>query len=312
VNGTFITDINNLGNAIGSYRDADNKSSNFLYEGNAFRTLSVPGSVSTSLVAMNNTGMVTGTYTDSNAKSYGFVYNNGNFTTLDAPVNVPLGYPSDLPPLTKPSPDVVTDINDSGSVIGYTFDQNYGKHGFLYKDSNYTRIDVNSANYYYTNGTQPRVIKNNGTVLGSYQIGLVFNEIFTYKDGRYTELRHPLSGTQYESYDGTWANAINEDGTIVGRYINTTYNNGYQFTEDNYVYQDGKYTSLQVPRSTKTSLYGISDNGTIFGIYTDSNNNSHNFLAKPTNNIPEPTTLALLALGGVGVLARRKYSCPAR
>jgi probable HAF family extracellular repeat protein len=308
VNGTFIRDINNVGSAIGSYRDADNKFSNFLYEGNAFRTLSVPDATSTSLIAMNNTGMVLGNYTDSNNKTHNFIYNNGNFTTLDAPLNAPLGYPPDLPPLVKSIPDVVTDINDNGSVIGYAQNPYSGQHGFLYKDGNYTDIDMRDASQYGNYGTQLRIIKNNGTVLGSYQIGIAFNEAFTYKDGNYTNIIHPNSGKEYESYDGTWAYGISEDGTIVGRYIKTTYNNGYQFAEDNYVYQDSKYTSLQVPGATKTNLYGISDNGTIFGRYTDSNNNSQNFLAKPTNNIPEPTTLTLVALGGLGLLVRRKYA----
>jgi probable HAF family extracellular repeat protein len=305
VNGTFITDINNVGNTIGYYLDADNTSHNFWYEGNAFRTLAVPDAISTSLVAMNNTGMLVGNYTDSNNKSHPFVYNNGNFTTLDAPLDIPPYYP----PATKPKSDVVTDINDTGSVIGYATTPYSGQKGFLYKDGNYTKIDVKEATNYYPNyGTQPRIIKNNGMVLGSYQRGYAFSFGFLYTDGQYTTLKHPFAGQNYESVDGTWVNGMNEDGTVIGRYAKTVYYPDYQFTEDNFVYKDGKYTSLQAPGATKTSLNGISDNGTIFGRYTDSNNTSHNFLAKPTNNIPEPTTLTLVALGGLGLLVRRKYA----
>ena len=68
----------------------------------------------------------------------------------------------------------------------------------------------------------------------------------------------------------------------------------------------GSFTTIDVPGSTSTGVFGINNSGQIVGRYVDSTG-VHGFLATP---VPEPRTLLLLAgcLIGLAMALRRKIN----
>jgi hypothetical protein len=77
-----------------------------------------------------------------------------------------------------------------------------------------------------------------------------------YSDGRYVDLDYPFvkvpNVTQY-----TYPNGINDNGVVVG-----SYNKG-GISEHGFIYQNGRWATLDVPNSATTTAVGISNAGAI-------------------------------------------------
>jgi hypothetical protein len=147
----------------------------------------------------------------------------------------------------------VAGINNSNVIVGFYYDSQDMVHGFTYKAGKYTAVNFPGATE-----TQVLGINDGGDIVGMYQLpgNLNFHGF----------LRH---GAEFASIDdpsaafGTIAFSINNAGTIVGNYDNG----------DGFVYQNGKFRTLDAPQlagePAQTQLNGISNLGWIVGqVYT--------------------------------------------
>ncbi len=107
---------------------------------------------------------------------------------------------------------------------------------------------------------------------------------------------------------GTYSSAagINDFGVIVGSSKNAA------GIANAFIYTGGAMTdlnSLITDLPTGFSLTGVSainNLGDIVGTGTNAAGQQEGFLLTPTTATPEPTTLALLAIGGMGLLLRKR------
>ncbi|MGO9520418.1 MAG: hypothetical protein ACLPND_25555, partial [Candidatus Korobacteraceae bacterium] len=140
-----------------------------------------------------------------------------------------------------------TAVNDSGSVVGYYLDSQYGNyHGFLYSGGVYTTIDDPEGT------TFPEGINNSGVISGLYECCQTQNHGFTYENGVFTTVDYPgASGA-------TSAEGINNSNEITG-----IYNGGIGFLDNN-----GSFSSFHYPGADDTYPHAISNTGHVAGYYT--------------------------------------------
>jgi hypothetical protein len=139
------------------------------------------------------------------------------------------------------------------------------------------------------NGTAAFGISGNN-IVGVYLDSSGNNNGFLYNGSTWTTLDDPLgvNGTQVLGIDGN---------NIVGYYIDSSGNmNGF-------LYNGSTYTTVDDPLGVYTLPFGISGNN-IVGYYYDSSSGVSwsGFEA----SVPEPSTLALSALGGLSLLLFRR------
>ncbi len=100
---TEATGINDLGQITGWYGDG-HENHGFLDTNGSFKTITMPGALTTEPTAINNLGMVAGTYSYGGyTPTHGFVDIGGKFTTVDFP---------------GATDTVITGINDFGQIVG--------------------------------------------------------------------------------------------------------------------------------------------------------------------------------------------------
>ena len=123
-----------------------------------------------------------------------------------------------------------------------------------------------------------------GAIAG-FTIDAVYDEhgYVRYPNGAITTFDAPGAGTTPYTYQGTWPNAINLGGTIVG-YITDTNTTNHGFVR----YPNGHFTTFDAPGAVATpgtyqgtDLYGVNLWGAIVGSYTDAKDVSHGFLLNP-------------------------------
>lgn len=182
--------VNESGEIVGSYFDANTRLHGLLDVDGVVTTLDFPGAIDTTAFDINNAGVIVGGYNDASG-GHGYSYNAGQFTTLDFPgalfttahgvnsngdivgswidnagffrgflyqngIYTSLTFP--LSPSTQPA-----GINDAGDIVGTFFEENGFYHGFLYSHKNYSQIDVPGATL-----TQINHIRNGGRLIGLY------------------------------------------------------------------------------------------------------------------------------------------------
>ena len=188
-------------------------------------------------------------------------------------------------------------INSSGQVAGSTYTSK-GWRAFVYSDGAMTVLGTLPGG----SASEAIGINDSGQVTGtSYAVNgtSVTDTAFIYNAGTMISLGTLPGGS------GSYAVGIDNGGLVVGDTFNSSgsvFGDGFFWTSTGGM-QD--LNSLIAPNSGWTLLYpeGISRNGDIVGYGIDSNNNPTNFLLTP---VPEPATLCLLSLGGLGLLAKRR------
>jgi YD repeat-containing protein len=272
----------------------------YVFDGERYRTIDVPGATRTEAWDITNRGDVIGYYSNADGRLHGFrLDKSGKYTKFDDPAG-------DLE-------DDLTGGNDHGVTVGslIRYDAAMGEaHGYL-RDARgrLTTIDVPGA--LTTLGWR---INNRGQVVGIYsdvdrQVPLRFLRGYIYENGRFTRVDAP-------GVSNTSLNDINDRGQSVGQAFDAAdpRNTHYTFLRDGdgtfaklpdvpgaaqtihiglnnrgqtaataaflsadgtfvtlraFRYDDGEPTRIAVPGSVSTFATAINDSGHIVGYYTD-------------------------------------------
>src|SRR5262245_2364602 len=127
---TYANGINDLGQIVGWYQDADGFRG-YLYSDGTYTKLHDPLALSTFANDINNLGQIVGSYSNLSG-THGFLLSGGTYITLDNPV-------------AKPGTTQALGINDAGQIVGQYSDASNLSHAFLYSGGAYTTIDPPSV-----------------------------------------------------------------------------------------------------------------------------------------------------------------------
>lgn len=138
-----------------------------------------------------------------------------------------------------------------------------------------TLLSYPGSNYTYlagiTNGVNNSVAGAQlGEIVGFAQ-DTAITTMFTYQNGVFTNLNFP-GALQ------SWPVAINNHGTIVGHYANSSNDN------HSFVYSNGTFSEYIYPGASVTIVSGINDAGWITGGYKDASGTTHNFLDRKSSH----------------------------
>jgi probable HAF family extracellular repeat protein len=184
-------------------------------------------------------------------------------------------------------------INNTGEIVGWA-DTSNGRHAFLYSGVGPMQ-DLGTLG-----GTlsQANSVNDRGQVVGEATTSGGDEHAFLYTgNGPMQDL-----GTIGGDYTSSWAEGINNDGQIVGSCSNMNLMN---FEQRAFLYtSDGgmeDLNSLIDPNSgwVLIDATAINGKGQIVGYGTNPQGDVRPFLLTP---IPEPSTLALLGAGALGLL----------
>lgn len=257
---TVLWQINNEGEAAGTYMLPDSTRHAFLYSAGRVTPIDYPGATTTETFGMNSKGVMVGDYAV-NGVFHGLVVDHGRFITVDIPGATSGG---------------LAGINNSGTIIAAFSGADGVLHSYLIKGERISQYDYPGAT-----STSFNSLNDNGDIAGSYVIGGVTHG-FILSAGKTTSLDYPNA-----TYTGAYA--IGPYGDVVGRYRDSA------GTTHGFIYSGGKYTTLDIPGSSFTRILGINALGDLTGGYTSSGVN-HAFVM--TNPVAGYTVTDLGVLPG--------------
>jgi probable HAF family extracellular repeat protein len=142
--------INDSGQIVGLYYDANSHSHAFLLSGGVYTTVDVPDAVSTTAFGINAAGDIVGAFADQKG-THGFLLSQGVYTEFDAPGAV---YGTAL-----------KGINRKGEIIGYYTGASRSAHSFVWRNGVYTLFEQPPDALY---SPSLSAINDRGQIVGSY------------------------------------------------------------------------------------------------------------------------------------------------
>jgi probable HAF family extracellular repeat protein len=269
---SWASGISDAGQVVGSASfSMDGLSTHaFLYSGGKWTDLGSLGGNNTNAVAVNASGQVVG-----NSNGRAFLYSGEKMIDLRAPG----GYSS------------ATAINAAGQLVGFANQlRSELPRAFLYSGGKMTDLGVLNTPGTVGSYSAPAGINSSGQV-----VGLSGGHAFLYSGGKMTDLGAPRGN------GGFTPTGINDAGQIVGA---SGRPGGISHA---FLYSGGQWTDLNsVLVASKGWLLldarGINDRGQIVGLATPPGGGGpHGYLLTPAATAPEPTSLALLSVGALGL-----------
>ena len=258
--------INNLGQIVGSYANADGTRHGFLRQPNgAYTTVDLPGATQTFAVGINDLGMIVGDWEDANGQFHGFTRGaNGSFSTVDFPGAVDTG---------------VFGINDFGMMAG-VYDLG----------DQTTNISCALARGTFMSFEEPAAAPMQTVAEGINVLGVIsgfFNDPSGNTHGYVRGVDRTFHSFDFPGADYTDTTKINSFGQLVGGTLTNFPLRGYIYTATNKPSgspSPAAFFSFDYPDSKNSTLHGINDLGQLVGFYRGFGSVAmHGFLATPSD-----------------------------
>lgn len=277
--------LNDNGYVVGHYGNYDDTvwvNKGYVFDGQNFIDISIPGAASTDLNGINNKGDLIGNYSyPLEIGSHAFLYSKGALTSLD---------------YSGAKYNGVLDINNSGQILGaYSNDLPYYQY-FLYESGNFTILD---AQFPGAASTHFYGLNDNGDLVGAYFTADYNHKGFIYSGGEFVEVDHPVDSSFEFLAD------INNSGQAIGMYQDDIAN------PIGFLYENGEFSYLPV-LSDDQGFTQINNNGQITGYYLgtwDDNEVNLAYLLTPKKPVatPEPSTVFLLGAVIAGIFVSSRF-----
>jgi probable HAF family extracellular repeat protein len=183
---------------------------------------------------VDTAGDIVGSYRDAGGAYHGFLLSGGVYTTID---------------YAGPQYTELFGINDAGQIVGFTF---LPEIGFLYDMATQTFTEISFPG---STSTYALAINNSGTIAG-YIIYSGAYHGFELVGSKYRQAVPP--GT-VDSY----VYGVSSSGELAG-FVRST-----KQTQDNFLFERGKFTQITIPNAPSAIVYGINPAGNaLVGQYT--------------------------------------------
>jgi probable HAF family extracellular repeat protein len=268
---TGATSINNRGQIVGGYIDAEGTTRGFLLDKGVFTTIDHPDAVAeTGATSINNRGQIVGGYIDAEGTTRGFLLDDGAFTPIDHPDAA-----------SGPGAGTVArDINKRGQIVGFYLDAEGTAHGFLRdKEGVFTPIDHPDAPQKPIAGTAVYGINDHGQIVG-FHFDVAAESTRGFLLGSHDD---PSAEGVFTAIDvpgaiDTLPSAIDNRGQIVGGYSDAG-GTAHGFVRD----KSGTFRTIDHPDAASgpdvgTLPSGVNNRGQVVGQYVDADLRCHGFL----------------------------------
>lgn len=155
--------------------------------------------VSARVVSIGSTGLIAGDFQDDKGLWHGFTFDTATETATR--VDIPFAHGA----------MGLAGVTSSGLIVGWYSEENGFVHGFIKDGLNSQSLDFPGA----TRGTQPTGVTDSGLI-----VGIADDQGFLYQGGTFTPFT--IEGATITQILG-----IRADGTLFGRYLNDTLNQGF-------------------------------------------------------------------------------------
>lgn len=241
--------LNNKGDVVGWYLEANGKEHGFLLSNGKYTSLDYPGAIGgTTPYGINDAGVIVGNF-DNGVVGQGFAYYNGKFVALKYP---------------NSAQTTASGVNRSEQIVGYYIDSRNTYHGFEWQNGTFTKIDAPNASQ-----TLPVNINTAGDISGTYYDS-AGQHGFLLHNGTYQTINVPGSNNT------TSGAGLNDKDYVVGSYQDPA-----RQSLEGFVTNEVKFQELIVPGSVTTFPAAINNGNVVVGDYFNGGVNPIGFMAKP-------------------------------